>query len=301
VQVVIVKLIGGLGNQLFQYAAGRQLSILHETSLKLDISYFEHQTSLGYTPRRYSLKPFCIQATFATPEEIAAAVKGSPKRGSARIIAGLNRRLNPCYRPSVLAEPSCRSYDPAIRRTARNVYLAGFWQSEKYFADIQEVIRREFTVRHEPEGQNREMAEKITRTPSVSIHVRRGDYVSDARTNHVHGVCSLAYYQKCVDLIAERVSSPHFFVFSDDPVWTRENLHLEHSATFVTHNGAATDYEDLRLMSLCQHNIVANSSFSWWGAWLNTNPDKMVLAPRQWFNDPTIDNPDLIPEGWIKI
>ena len=287
--------MAGLGNQMFQYAAGRRLSILHQTALKLDITHYQR-----YRYRKYGLQHFCIQEAFATPQEIAR-VRGTPKSGLARITAGLNRKLNPFYRPPIFAELYVRPFDPRIWDTPKDVYLAGYWQSEAYFQDIQDIIRREFVLRNKPDRQNQEMAAKITDTTSVSIHVRRGDYVSDAHINQVHGCCGLDYYGQCVRLIAEYVPNPHFYVFSDDPAWTQENLSMGYPTTLVSHNGTVRGYDDLRLMALCQHNIIANSSFSWWGAWLNANPDKIVLAPQRWFRDPALDASDLIPDGWIKI
>ena len=293
--MVIVKLVGGLGNQLFQYAAARRLSLLHQTVLKLDVSPFEH-----YKLHAYSLKPFCIQEVFATPEEIAE-VKGTSKKGLAKITFRLGRKLKPYYRQPIFSESDLRPFDQNIMKTPKHMYLDGYWQSEKYFVDIQDIIRREFTVKYEQDCQSREIANSITSTQSVSIHVRRGDYVSNSETRRVHGVCNLDYYKQCVSLITGKITSPHFFVFSDDPGWVVENLRLDYPTSFVTHNDATKNYEDLRLMSMCKHNIIANSSFSWWGAWLNANPNKMVLTPQRWFNDPSIDTRDLLPDGWIKV
>ena len=291
---VIVKLMGGLGNQLFQYAFGRRLSILHETPLKLDAGAFVSSHS-----RVYALRLFCIQEAFATPLEIARVKKRSGDLMGIRF--RMAQKVMPYYRRSVLRESQLGPYDPNVLRAPSDVYLDGYWQSEKYFADIEDVIRREFVIKREPDMWNRDMAERIASTESVSIHVRRGDYVSDAETSRIHGACDLDYYCRCVRILAKRVVDPHFFVFSDDPQWVVQNLLLGYPTTFVTHNDAARGYEDLRLMSLCKHNIIANSSFSWWGAWLNPNLRKIVLAPRQWFRDPSIDTRDLIPDTWTSV
>lgn len=293
--MVIVRLIGGLGNQLFQYAAARRIAQRRNLPLKLDISGFE-----SYKLHAYSLKHFCIREEFATPEEIAE-VKGTSKKGLAKLAFRLGRKLKPYYRWSVFREPHFGPFDPNIMKTPDQVYLDGYWQSEKYFVDIQDVIRREFTVKYEQDRQSRAMAEKIARIQSVSIHVRRGDYVSNPRTNQILGTCGLDYYEQCVKRIAEQILFPHFFVFSDDPRWVTENLRLDYPATLVTHNDAARNYEDLRLMSMCKHNVIANSSFSWWGAWLNANPTKIVIAPRKWFNAPSLDDRDLLPDGWVRV
>jgi hypothetical protein len=293
--MIIVKLNGGLGNQLFQYAAARTLSILHQAALKLDTTIFgEHKL------RQYELSPFLIQEAFATPEEIARLRRARRNR-VARLAGNLVQGLTPYYRRPVFAEAHLGPYDANILKTPRDVYLDGYWQSEKYFARCANILRKELRVRFEQDPQSREVAARILHTQSVSIHVRRADYVANAATYQTHGTCSRDYYNQCVSLIAKRVNDPHFFVFGDDFAWAKENLQFNHPTTFVSHNAAARDFEDLRLMSMCRHNITANSSFSWWGAWLNSNPDKIVLAPLRWLNDPRYDTRDLLPESWIRV
>lgn len=293
--MVIVNLIGGLGNQLFQYAAGRSLSIAHQTNLKLDISGFEE-----YKLRTYGLDPFCVQEVFASPVEIAN-VTGSSKKGLSRFVFRARERLKPHFRRVVFSEPHFRPFNPDIFKTPTNVYLNGYWQSEKYFADIKDIIRREFTLKYEPDSYNREMIKRISSANSVSIHIRRGDYVSNPVTNRIHGTCTLDYYERCVSLISRKIDKPEFFVFSDDPDWAADNLRLDYPAVIVTHNGVIKAHEDLRLMSSCKHNILANSSFSWWAAWLNPNPDKMVYVPQQWFKRVDVHTRDLILNDWIKV
>jgi hypothetical protein len=293
--MVIVKLIGGLGNQLFQYAAARRLSCMLQTTLKLDATYFK-----AHKLRTYSLHPFNIQEVFASPGELGQ-VEGRSRKGLDRIIFRLGQKLKLRYQWTVIRESYTGLLDPRVINASGDVYLSGYWQSEEYFADIQDVIRREFTIEYEQDPQSKEIAQMIDNTQAVSIHIRRGDYISDPRTHQVHGICDLEYYQECARQIAEKVAQPHFFAFSDDPRWVTENLRLEYPITFVTHNDVSKGYEDLRLMSMCQHHIIANSSFSWWGAWLNSNPNKTVFAPRKWFNDSRYDTNDVIPHTWIKV
>jgi hypothetical protein len=206
----------------------------------------------------------------------------------------------PHHGGSVIAERHFH-FDPRILDLPGNVYLDGYWQSEKYFKDIESIIRSEFIVKTMSDPANEAMSERICGTESVSVHVRRKDYVSDSATSRIHGGCSLAYYYAAAERIARAVAEPHFFVFSDDAQWARENLDLKYPTTFVTHNGPDKNYEDLRLMTLCNHHIVANSTFSWWGAWLSINPDKMVIAPRKWFAESDLDCRDLIPDSWRTI
>lgn len=271
---IIVRLYGGLGNQLFQYAAGRRLSVLHGTILKMDTS------QLCLIGRSYNLSPFSIQGNFATPQEVAALTGNSI---------------------SYFKEPSFDlSYKENILKTRRDVYLEGYWQSERYFADISQLILREFRQKDPLDLNTQKSAEKIQQSESVSLHFRRGDYVENPKVRSLLGNLGMKYYEKCIQLVGERIEHPQFFVFSDDIDWVAENLHIGYPMTFVTHNGSK-NYDDLRLMSMCKHNIVANSSFSWWGAWLNSNPGKLVLAPSRWFADPRFNTCDLVPNGWIKV
>ena len=293
--MVIVKLNGGLGNQMFQYAAGRMLSIHHQTALKLDIA------ALAQDPlRNYNLGPFNIRPTFATTEEINH-LKGTPDGLVLQKISALKQKIIPSIRQTVFYEAHIGPFNENILKTPRDVYLDGYWQSEKYFLDIENVIRDEFTIGLEQDLQSRDIAEVINETNSVSIHVRRGDYVSNPITYRVHGVCGLDYYTRCIELIAEKARDPHFFVFSDDPAWVSENLRFDYPMIFVTHNCGIRDYEDLRLMNSCKHHIIANSSFSWWGAWLSNSPGKLVFAPKRWFNISEPDTSDLLPSSWIRV
>lgn len=292
--MIIVKLKGGLGNQLFQYAAGRRLACLHNVPLKLDLSWFGDDLS-GVTPRSYALGPFPINAEPATDQEITRLYE--PQVGRVKYFLNF---INPFYRKTHILGRYFH-FDPAILGLPDNSCLDGYWQSEKYFGDLASVIRSDFTVRVDLNGRNREVASVIDGCNAISIHIRRGDYVTNIKTAAKYVTCTNDYYTMAMDLIMARVKRPHFFVFSDDPAWVREHFTIPHTMTLVTHNGPDQAHEDLRLMSLCRHHIIANSSFSWWGAWLNPLPDKVVIAPLRWFNDPAIDTRDLIPASWLRI
>jgi hypothetical protein len=293
--MIIARLVGGLGNQLFQYAVARRLAHVLQAPLKLDRTYYETRRL-----RSYHLHAFNIEESFASREQLSE-ILGPSGKGLVRIAFRLRKSWKPGSRWTVIREGHIGPLDPRVMNASGNVYLDGYWQTEKYFADVQDIIRREFTVKYEQDPQSQEIVRLIESTRSVSVHIRRGDYVSDARTSRVHGSCPLGFYQECVRRIVERVALPRFFVFSDDPRWAVENLRLEWPTTYVTHNDASKAYEDLRLMSSCKHNIIANSSFSWWAAWLNPNPGKIVFAPRKWLNDPTYDTRDLVPRTWIRV
>jgi len=291
--MIIVKLSGGLGNQLFQYAMGRRLAHLHGTDLRFDLSGFQEGGK-----RQYALGPFRMTAGFATQQEVCALTEyrpGAVKRVWDRFLPRSARRAR-----SYVCEGKSFRFNPRILSLPDNLYVDGYWQSEKYFQDIPEIIRQEVTVKNPLAGRNRELAEVIASINSVSLHIRRGDYVSDPKTSQSHGNCSLDYYVQCAQELAEAVDQPHYFVFSDEPQWARANLKLDAPLTIVDHNGTAQAYEDLRLMCHCMHHIIANSSFSWWGAWLNPRPDKLVYAPKQWFSHDKWDFQDVVPTRWQR-
>lgn len=291
--MVIVRIISGFGNQMFQYAAGRRLAHVLGVELKLDISSYKK----FYKLRTYNLRAFNIQENIATTDEVQRlTLKNSSllKRISNRL---LRKQQTP---PATYFKEKYFHFDSDVLNLCDDVYLEGYWQSEKYFADISEIIRQEFSVKIPQQAKDQELAELIGSCESVSLHVRRGDYVSDPRTNQMFVTCDLDYYYRCVDHISQTVQRPHFFIFSDDHQWAHDNLKLPFPTVFVDHNGADKDYEDLRLMSLCKHNIIANSSFSWWGAWLNNYKEKIVIAPSQWFRI-DMNECDLIPGNWLRL
>lgn len=290
--MIIVKLKGGLGNQMFQYAAGRALAHRHNTVLKLDMSFL-HSNQANETPRKFMLDKFNISAECALPAEVPyLGIKTSLYR---QVKSLYLKHMNKCCTNILL------DYDHNINErffyAPDNSYLEGYWQSEKYFSACSDIIINEFTPLSEPEDTNKQLSYSIKKTNSVSIHIRRGDYVNNARINSVHGICSIEYYQQCVKNISVLVDNPEFFVFSDEPDWVKKHLQLDRTVTVVNHNAPEMPIWDLWLMSKCKHNIIANSSFSWWGAWLNNNPEKIVFAPKRWFLDENVSI-NIIPEEW---
>lgn len=293
-KMVIVNLIGGLGNQMFQYATARAVAHAYNVPLLLNASGFEN-----YDLRRYELDELAINARLATEADlIQAGVNSKPRNFFDKVqkAIGLDRSAK-------LFKEQSFAYDERIEHVAPPVYLDGYWQSERYFLRIADLLRQEFQLKKPIDIANMGLATQISDAGkfAVSLHVRRGDYVTNPHTAEYHGICSLDYYRAAVNYVAERVGTPHFFVFSDDIPWVKENLKLVHPATFVDLNGADRGAWDMALMKICRHHVIANSSFSWWGAWLNPHVDKMVVAPKRWFAGASHDTADLLPKSWILI
>lgn len=298
--MIISNIIGGLGNQMFQYAAGRALSLYLNQPFKLDISDFK-----GYGLRTFDLKNcFNCSGEISTDDDLRRVLGWQSIRVMRRLL--YKPKLSILRSKQFIIEPHSH-YWPGLQKCPSSSYLLGYWLSEKYFQSSEMQIRKDFAFKTCLNNENSFLAAEIKYVNSVSLHVRRGDYVSDSKTMTTHGLCDLGYYHSAVDYIADRVCNPIFFIFSDDISWAMENLKIGYPCRYIDHNHGDEAYNDMRLMSLCKHNIIANSTFSWWGAWLNANPSKVVVAPYRWLaNDNTIVNyskfmSDLIPASWKLI
>jgi len=287
--MILVELNGGIGNQMFQYAAAKSLALYNHTILKLDITPAPQKSMpVELKQRPFGLHYFNLNDPIAKPSEIEGLVKKN-------IIEKIIEKIKPNHKRKVYREPFFH-FDQNFLNAGKNVYLKGLWQSEKYFKQFEKEIRSLFVFKEIPGFA---IAQKIRQENSVSIHIRRGDYLTKI-SQEVLGSLPLDYYQQGVELIKSRVSNPVFYFFSDDIDWAKNNFKLP-NAVFVSNDLTKDHIEDLYLMSLCKHNIIANSSFSWWGAWLNKNPGKNVIAPKKWFNKGPKDTQDLIPVEWMKI
>jgi hypothetical protein len=288
--MIVTRVIGGLGNQMFQYAAGRALARRLGVPLRIDSSGFR-----SYSVHDYCLHHFALKAVEAEDGDVP---NGRAESRWARAL----RRLGVGTELKVFRERGF-AFDSEVNMLPDDTYLDGYWQSERYFSDMEGELRRDFEIVTPPTTQNAEWLTRIrSDAGSVSIHVRRGDYVTNASANAVHGTCTLEYYMRAARHVADKTDAPPtFYVFSDDPDWVAANLHLGYETTYVRHNDAAHNYEDLRLMSACRHHVIANSTFSWWGAWLNSARDKRVVAPVQWFRDEKMDTRDLMPPSWTRL
>lgn len=287
--MIVSRIYGGLGNQMFQYAAARQLAARLGTDLFLDATQFQTYKLHGYAIHRYPLKS----------KEMSPEV-GS--RGPLRFGGKWWKRLLSSGGPPLkLVREKGLAWQSQLQEARDNSYLVGYWQSERYFSNVRPQLLQELTLTEPAEGRDAEIIHAMRSTTSVTVHVRRGDYVSNAATNQVHGTCDSEYYQRSVTLLAAKHGPLNLFVFSDDPAWCRENLRMGHPTVFVDHNDAERNCEDLCVMSHARHFIVANSSFSWWGAWLSTSEDKTVCAPARWFRTSRNDESDIVPKSWHRI
>lgn len=272
----VVRIIGGLGNQMFQYAFYLSLRKRYKSVL-LDATAYKY----------YKLHDYQIDKIFNLPELKYANI-------FVRIIFRMCNRLH------IVKEDTL--YHPDVFEVKGYKFFSGYWNSELYFKHIEKEVRSNFKFKNKLNGKNQDLASEITSCNSVSLHVRRGDYVNSNLNDSIYGnICTLSYYQKAISKIEQIVDSPQYFIFSNDIEWCKDNLKIQ-NAKFIYWNTGPENYIDMHLISLCKNNIIANSSFSWWGAWLNENPNKIVISPSKFFNEiiPSDIN-TLIPNSWIKI
>jgi hypothetical protein len=290
--MIIATLQGGMGNQMFQYAAARALAQKKNTGLRLYTGLLAPETP-GVTARKYELEVFNFTHGFATSAELEYFK-------TVALTTRVKNKVLPYYKKKTYTEPYFH-YDENFFKTSSKVLLDGYWQSEKYFKHIGGIIRKDFKITAPLSKITEALFLKIVSCNAVSLHIRRGDYVSNPETQRVHGNCELDYYNEALAIVAGKAGAISLFVFSDDIAWAKKNIKTNFPATFVEHTDAQHAYEDLYLMSHCKHNIIANSSFSWWAGWLNSNENKIVVAPSRWFNDYAADTKDLLPEEWIEV
>ena len=280
--MIYSRIRGGLGNQLFQYAVARSLADQLGVNLGLDIR--EYSASSNF---QMGLTKFNIRAIL-NPDGLIRHKKDGKILFALENLVGKHKHVY--YEPFL-------SFDKNVLSKQDGTFLKGYWQSEKYFTDKNKIME-DLEIIKSPTEKNTQIKAKIEECNSISLHIRRGDYVS----NSTHGTCDLGYYNKAVQFFINKYGSNfEVFAFSDDPSWVQKNLELPVKINFISNNSSNNSYEDLRLMTCCKHNIIANSSFSWWGAWLNKNPKKCVIAPKQWFADIKIANKDITPRNWLRI
>lgn len=297
--MIVVKLQGGLGNQMFQYALGRELQRRSGRDLALDVtSLLDRFPRSNVIFRDYDLDIFSIQPRLTWSSRlaqwlplpllyssgVAALARWQDVLGTQRYISGTVK-----FREEVL-------------EARGNIYLDGYWQSPKYFKGSEAVLRREFKVKQPVSPAGELIAEQMASTDSICVNVRRTDFVSLQSSIDRHGFIGAEYYDRGIQLIAPRLKNPHVFVTSDDVDWCRENLRFDVPTTVLGHEYKGYKFgEYLTLMSRCKHFLISNSTFAWWAAWLSTSEDKSVVCPLNWYRDPTVDSSDLIPPEWTRI
>lgn len=287
--MIIVRIWGGLGNQLFQYAMARSLALRKNDVLKLDIGYFLNQSQW-----QNELIKFGIDNKIAATSDEVSAIRGSDGIIQRNIRKSV---LRSAFYPHYYKETTPTIFDENVNNYQSSIYLDGYWQNHKYFQDYSEAIIQELTPTIELSSTVRNYVSLLSQEQSIALHVRRGDYVTDAKIKSVHGVCDMEYYERAVSYMESRIEDPCFYVFSDDIKWCKQKFPFVKKIHFVDDVGLAL--EELFIMSCCKHNVIANSTFSWWGAFLNKNPEKQVVAPLKWFNDGR--ETDIVPHSWIKL
>ena len=321
--MIYAKLMGGLGGQMFIYAIGRKLAQMYNTELKMDLrlvldekSLIANFSSKQVTFRKYELDIFNIKKNIATEDELIAIEKEykeypyTDNKNIKRILSRLRRYFNIYLikKKSIIRENKIGGITTEINihKFPDNIYLDGYWNHYKYFNDIEGKLRKEFTFKNVLPEELKPIKILIAQNNSVSINVRRGDYVTAKHAYNIIGYLPLEYYQDAAKYISTKVKNPVFFIFSDDIGWCKENIKLKQKHYFIENDYGDQKYEyDIRLISLCKHNVISNSGFAWWGAWLNSNPDKVVITPEKWFKNQTLQQAHekdyFVPTKWIKI
>ena len=298
--MILLHLFGGLGNQLFQYAAGKALSEHLGDKLKMDKTYYDQKEYENdplnsffdvHIYRNILENVFEITA----PEASLLEVEGYRPSFTKKVI----ERLDPYYRRSVFKQKGF-SFDKHFFSARRNIILKGYWQSENFFKPYESQVRKDLTFRNHIIERNNEMMSFFT-TSTIGIHIRRGDYVANPIISKYHGALGMDYYNKAIKYIVESAGNNiQLIVFSDDIEWCKHNF-IQKATLFVDKSFHKNHIDEFYLMSRCTHNIIANSSYSWWAAYLNKTKEKIVVAPKNWFSDPTYINEDIIPDKWIQI
>lgn len=297
--MIISNIIGGLGNQMFQYAAGKVLSKKLDTELFLDVSsYKNYKLHEGFVLNKYFPN---INAKVASKNDILR-------------IGGIGAYLNNSFVDRVLSKMNKNSinhkivYEPHFHywnnfiKICDNKYIKGYWQSYRYFIGFEEIIRNDFSFPSDYRINNLEIINLLSKHETTSVHIRIGDYKNNNSSNHFHGTLDLEYYYNSIKRISQLKGEHLFLIFSDDIDWCKENLKLEVPHLFIDAKISNTVVNDFYLMKSCNNNIISNSSFSWWAAWLNENENKIVIGPKKWFNVGNINNTtDLFLSNWERI
>jgi len=292
---IIIHLQGGLGNQLFQYATAKAISESYQVNLLLDDSWF-YQTFTDITARPFLLHNLQVFETRVTHRNLSSSNKYLNKINL--LLPRLNEVVINCPKPFKFEDKLfCREINPA-----KNYYLIGYLQSFRYFENIRNSLLVSFQPKLPLSPHYTSYLENIQQSNSIMLHIRRSDYVSLKTASTYHGALSLSYYLNCMGQMIQRHPASHFFIFSDDAEWAKSHLPKTYRLTFIEiENRATSVVDELYLMSQCHHHIIANSSLSWWGAWLSeANEKQTILTPNRWLSKKNIDLSDLLPATWER-
>jgi len=299
--MIIVKISGGLGNQLFQYALAKAIEQKRGLEVKLDTSFFNLPAG-SITPRKFLLDKFNISLKIAKREDFHKIGVPYPtdktlKENLRRLIFKLIEFFKTKQNKKIIIDHNL-NFNEATLNIPDNRYISGSWTNQKYFINIKNILQKELCPKFTIGSATKKILDNIIKTNSVGIHIRRSDYL---KYTHKFVILTEKYYDRAVQLIKEKESEPIFFIFSDDITYVKKNYANIFGDTTVYVSGKnITDYEEFWLLSKCKHNIIANSTFSWWGAWLNNNSNKMIVAPNQYRTD-NKDMSGFIPSEWISI
>lgn len=279
---------------MFQYACAKALSIKYDVPLYLDTSFLDSNQICkeGFTPRKYELGVFGLRESIAGKDLVSSFKETSIKK---KIKKGFNLPYEKVYTQD---QNKCAEQLAGVKPP---FLLRGYWQSEEYFAGYNREIREAFSFQDEAVLSG--LIKELQSVNSISIHFRRGDYVTNPVAEKVLGVLDAAYYKRAIAHMASKVKDPIFYLFSDDIDWVKNNFLIDYKYRIIKPFNADKHWYDMLLMSKCRHHIIANSSFSWWGAWLNDDPKKIVIAPERWFADTALNktSTQLVPTQWVRL
>lgn len=289
--MIIVKLMGGLGNQMFQYAFGKLLETKFNSSVFFDKSWFDQKFE-GITPRDFGLDIFNISLHFIDSKQL--------------FFRDYQHSWFKILKQKIKGKTVCNKiYEDSFSfeqiKLKKKYYLEGYWQNHEYYKGVRDKVAKEFLFPAFSNTKDNNLQNMICNSESVAVHIRRGDYVKSPKTNKYHGTCSMEYYKKAVNKILFEIPDAKFFLFTDDPDYVKSNFGFLSDWVLVSDN-IRSEADELNFMHLCKHFIIANSSFSWWGAWLSQNTNKTVIAPKQWYKNPEANEKcKIVPEEWEKI
>ena len=296
--MIVVKLMGGLGNQMFQYALGKSLAMRYPKALFFDDSFFNKHNDFADIPKReLQLNHFNFDWEVIDSDTLRKFYHPNPFQK--HILNKIKK-----FSKTVYIENGLQFHNDVLNVGSATVF-DGYWQNERYFSEFEELIRQDFIFKTLPNYASLEIkADIVKKDNSVSVHVRRGDYISSDKINALYGTCSLDYFYKAMNMMEVKLKDPHFYFFSDDTDWVEKNLQINYPrSTIISHNKGIDSWQDMMLMSSCENHVISNSSFSWWGAWLNPRLDKIIIAPYKWFNDEGLNTQSqyIVPKSWIRI